>query len=55
MRRSESFFFSSFFPYFFTNTHCSCIHCKTCDIKAPNQDINWQVPQGGEGPKYYKT
>jgi len=35
-------------------TH-SCIHCKTCDIKAPNQDINWQVPQGGEGPKYYMT
>ncbi|KAL2149378.1 hypothetical protein VTH82DRAFT_8726 [Thermothelomyces myriococcoides] len=33
----------------------NCIHCKTCDIKAPNQDINWQVPQGGEGPKYYKT
>lgn len=33
----------------------SCIHCKTCDIKAPNQDINWQVPQGGEGPKYYMT
>ncbi|KAL1837054.1 hypothetical protein VTJ49DRAFT_4323 [Mycothermus thermophilus] len=32
-----------------------CIHCKTCDIKAPNQDINWQVPQGGEGPKYYMT
>lgn len=35
--------------------HYSCIHCKTCDIKAPNQDINWQVPQGGEGPKYYMT
>jgi len=33
----------------------SCIHCKTCDIKAPKQDINWQVPQGGEGPKYYMT
>lgn len=33
----------------------SCIHCKTCDIKAPQQDINWQVPQGGEGPKYYMT
>lgn len=36
-------------------TKISCIHCKTCDIKAPNQDINWQVPQGGEGPKYYMT
>jgi electron-transferring-flavoprotein dehydrogenase len=33
----------------------SCIHCKTCDIKAPHQDINWAVPQGGEGPKYYMT
>jgi electron-transferring-flavoprotein dehydrogenase len=33
----------------------SCIHCKTCDIKVPNQDINWAVPQGGEGPKYYMT
>ncbi|KAI0097256.1 hypothetical protein GGR51DRAFT_541570 [Nemania sp. FL0031] len=33
----------------------NCIHCKTCDIKAPHQDINWAVPQGGEGPKYYKT
>ncbi|KAI1633686.1 hypothetical protein F4809DRAFT_622079, partial [Biscogniauxia mediterranea] len=31
----------------------NCIHCKTCDIKAPHQDINWAVPQGGEGPKYY--
>lgn len=33
----------------------SCIHCKTCDIKDPSQDITWQVPQGGEGPKYYMT
>lgn len=33
----------------------SCIHCKTCDIKAPAQDINWQTPQGGEGPKYTMT
>ena len=33
----------------------SCIHCKTCDIKVPTQDINWQTPQGGEGPKYYLT
>ncbi|KAK2750968.1 hypothetical protein FQN57_000043 [Myotisia sp. PD_48] len=30
----------------------NCIHCKTCDIKVPTQDINWQTPQGGEGPKY---
>ncbi|EYE98250.1 electron-transferring-flavoprotein dehydrogenase [Aspergillus ruber CBS 135680] len=33
----------------------NCIHCKTCDIKVPTQDINWQTPQGGEGPKYSLT
>ncbi|RPA85391.1 electron transfer flavo protein-ubiquinone oxidoreductase [Ascobolus immersus RN42] len=33
----------------------NCIHCKTCDIKAPSQDINWTTPQGGEGPKYFMT
>lgn len=33
----------------------NCIHCKTCDIKVPTQDINWQTPQGGEGPKYSMT
>ncbi|CAZ82092.1 unnamed protein product [Tuber melanosporum] len=33
----------------------NCIHCKTCDIKAPSQDIEWSTPQGGEGPKYYLT
>ena len=33
----------------------SCIHCKTCDIKAPSQDIDWTCPQGGEGPKYDMT
>ncbi|CAI5759961.1 unnamed protein product [Candida verbasci] len=33
----------------------NCIHCKTCDIKDPAQDINWQVPEGGDGPKYYMT
>jgi electron-transferring-flavoprotein dehydrogenase len=33
----------------------NCIHCKTCDIKAPSQDIDWTTPQGGEGPKYYMT
>ncbi|KAK2880115.1 hypothetical protein FQN49_000562 [Arthroderma sp. PD_2] len=33
----------------------NCIHCKTCDIKVPTQDINWQTPQGGEGPKYSIT
>jgi electron-transferring-flavoprotein dehydrogenase len=29
-----------------------CIHCKTCDIKDPNQNITWVHPQGGEGPIY---
>lgn len=33
----------------------NCVHCKTCDIKVPGQDINWQTPQGGEGPKYVMT
>lgn len=36
-------------------TDYSCIHCKTCDIKVPDQDINWTVPEGGGGPKYYMT
>lgn len=30
----------------------NCVHCKTCDIKDPAQNINWVVPQGGEGPTY---
>ena len=30
----------------------NCIHCKTCDIKDPTQNINWVAPQGGEGPLY---
>ncbi|ESO05110.1 hypothetical protein HELRODRAFT_111539 [Helobdella robusta] len=30
----------------------NCIHCKTCDIKDPSQNINWVCPQGGEGPVY---
>jgi electron-transferring-flavoprotein dehydrogenase len=30
----------------------NCIHCKTCDIKDPNQNIQWTPPQGGEGPAY---
>lgn len=33
----------------------NCIHCKTCDIKSPTQDINWVVPEGGTGPKYFLT
>ncbi len=30
----------------------NCVHCKTCDIKDPTQNINWVTPQGGEGPTY---
>jgi electron-transferring-flavoprotein dehydrogenase len=30
----------------------NCVHCKTCDIKDPMQNINWVVPQGGNGPNY---
>ena len=30
----------------------NCVHCKTCDIKDPTQNIDWLVPQGGEGPTY---
>ncbi|WP_341704201.1 electron transfer flavoprotein-ubiquinone oxidoreductase [Ferrovibrio sp.] len=30
----------------------NCVHCKTCDIKDPAQNINWTVPEGGGGPNY---
>lgn len=30
----------------------NCVHCKTCDIKDPAQNIDWTVPQGGGGPNY---
>ncbi|MEM0906764.1 MAG: electron transfer flavoprotein-ubiquinone oxidoreductase [Pseudomonadota bacterium] len=30
----------------------NCVHCKTCDIKDPNQNINWVPPEGGGGPNY---
>lgn len=33
----------------------NCIHCKTCDIKDPSQNINWSVPEGGGGPQYTNT
>jgi electron-transferring-flavoprotein dehydrogenase len=36
----------------FQINHQNCVHCKTCDIKDPTQNINWVVPQGGEGPNY---
>ena len=30
----------------------NCVHCKTCDIKDPSQNIVWVTPQGGDGPNY---
>jgi electron-transferring-flavoprotein dehydrogenase len=30
----------------------NCVHCKTCDIKDPTQNITWTTPQGGDGPNY---
>jgi electron-transferring-flavoprotein dehydrogenase len=30
----------------------NCVHCKTCDIKDPRQNITWTTPQGGDGPNY---
>jgi electron-transferring-flavoprotein dehydrogenase len=30
----------------------NCVHCKTCDIKDPSQNINWTTPMGGGGPNY---
>jgi electron-transferring-flavoprotein dehydrogenase len=38
-------------PVFQINSQ-NCIHCKTCDIKDPNQNINWVTPEGGGGPAY---
>jgi electron-transferring-flavoprotein dehydrogenase len=38
-------------PRFVINAQ-NCVHCKTCDIKDPNGNINWVPPQGGEGPVY---
>ncbi|MGE4313895.1 MAG: electron transfer flavoprotein-ubiquinone oxidoreductase [Pseudobdellovibrionaceae bacterium] len=38
-------------PQFVINAQ-NCIHCKTCDIKDPEQNIVWTVPQGGGGPNY---
>ncbi len=32
--------------------YTNCIHCKTCDIKCPHENIEWTVPEGGGGPKY---
>ena len=33
----------------------NCVHCKTCDIKDPSQNINWVPPEGGGGPQYIGT
>ncbi|PIP97871.1 MAG: electron transfer flavoprotein-ubiquinone oxidoreductase [Rhodobacterales bacterium CG18_big_fil_WC_8_21_14_2_50_71_9] len=38
-------------PRFVINAQ-NCVHCKTCDIKDPTQNIEWRTPQGGEGPNY---
>jgi electron-transferring-flavoprotein dehydrogenase len=38
-------------PRFVINAQ-NCVHCKTCDIKDPNQNITWVVPEGGGGPNY---
>ena len=38
-------------PKFIINSQ-NCIHCKTCDIKEPSQNITWVTPEGGGGPKY---
>ena len=38
-------------PRFQINTQ-NCVHCKTCDIKDPAQNIDWAVPEGGGGPNY---
>ncbi|MCV6593881.1 MAG: 4Fe-4S dicluster domain-containing protein, partial [Silicimonas sp.] len=38
-------------PAFVVNFQ-NCVHCKTCDIKDPSQNITWVTPQGGEGPNY---
>jgi len=38
-------------PSFVINAQ-NCVHCKTCDIKDPNQNITWVTPEGGGGPNY---
>ena len=36
----------------YTINAANCVHCKTCDIKDPNQNIDWTTPEGGSGPNY---
>jgi electron-transferring-flavoprotein dehydrogenase len=38
-------------PRFVINAQ-NCVHCKTCDIKDPAQNINWVTPEGAGGPNY---
>jgi electron-transferring-flavoprotein dehydrogenase len=38
-------------PRFVINAQ-NCVHCKTCDIKDPAQNITWTTPEGGGGPNY---
>ena len=38
-------------PRFVINAQ-NCVHCKTCDIKDPSQNITWVTPEGGGGPNY---
>jgi electron-transferring-flavoprotein dehydrogenase len=38
-------------PVFQINAQ-NCVHCKTCDIKDPAQNIRWVAPEGGGGPNY---
>jgi len=38
-------------PQFQINAQ-NCVHCKTCDIKDPSQNITWVCPEGGGGPNY---
>lgn len=35
--------------------YTNCIHCKSCDIKCPFDNIDWTAPEGGGGPKYQMT
>ena len=42
---------SKFSPYLQIN-FTNCLHCKSCDIKDPTQNINWTVPEGAGGPNY---
>jgi electron-transferring-flavoprotein dehydrogenase len=42
-------------PYDLQINYTNCIHCKTCDIKCPFENIDWTVPEGGGGPRYTET